>query len=443
MGASRGLSVSAAAEVALRRTADAVAADADRIARDIAKLLHSEVPETAVDPLSFAETERTVRVTLLALIDGWRSGRPPESIEASPELMFQIGVMVRDGIPLGPLLRICNLAHGAFADAWDERIARSDLTPELQARTTRMAHQLTFSWFAALVDRLTAGYLQEQERVARTPETQRRDAVHAALSGDSLDEDALSRTVAYEFRRHHTGLVIWRGTPLSEGEPMALDAQPSLAAVARAVADDLGAAPPLVVAAASAVAWAWIGTREAPDPARLRAAVELARPDDISVAIGEPTAGLSGFRHTHAAALDASRVAMLHGATLATSVVGSLPEGARGDVVPSAAAGVTVAFEDVELVALLSADLHRARRFVARQLGRLATDDEEHARLRATLRVYLEEHGARAATARRLGIHPNTASNRARSCEALIGRPLSERPVELQVALALAHTIGV
>ena len=145
----------------------------------------------------------------------------------------------------------------------------------------------------------------------------------------------------------------------------------------------------------------------------------------MSVAFGEPAAGLPGFRDTHGDALAASRVAMLPGG------------------VAAAPAGATVPFEDVELAALLSDDLHRARRFVARQLRRLATDDDEHARLRATLRVYLEEHTSRTATARRLGIHPNTVSNRARVCEALIERPLTERPVELQVALALAQTIGV
>ena len=146
-------------------------------------MLHREVPETSVDPLSFTETQRTVRVTLLALVDGWRRGKPLEGMTPPPELMFQIGVMVRDGIPLGPLLRICHLGHGAFADAWDERIAHAQLTAELQARTMRLAHQLTFTWFAGLVDQLTAAYLAEQERVARTPETQRREAVHTALSG--------------------------------------------------------------------------------------------------------------------------------------------------------------------------------------------------------------------------------------------------------------------
>jgi DNA-binding PucR family transcriptional regulator len=416
---------SASAEAALRRTADAVVDDADAIAHDIAVMLHREVPETSVDPLSFTETHRTVRVTLLALVDGWRRGKPLERMTPPPELMFQIGVMVRDDIPLGALLRICHLGHGAFADAWDERIARAQLTAELQARTMRLAHQLTFTWFAGLVDRLTAAYLAEQERVASTPETQRREAVHAALSGKAVDLDALSRTAAYEFRRHHTGLILWRGTASSDGVPAALDAQSALAAVARSVADTLGAAPPLVVASASAVAWGWIATREAPDPTTLRGAIEGARPVGISVAFGDPAAGLPGFRDTHGDALAASRVAMLPGGYAA------------------APAGATVAFEDVELAALLSDDLHRARRFVARQLRCLATDDDEHARLRATLRVYLEEQSSRTATARRLGIHPNTASNRARVCEMLIGRPLTDHPVELEVALALAQALGV
>jgi len=411
----------AAAEAALRASADAIVADADAIARTVAELLHREVPEASVDPLSLEETRRTCRATLLALVDGWRRGEPLERVAPPPELLFQVGVMVRDGIPLGPLVRICHLAHGTFADAWDGHIASARLTAEVQALTMRLAHRLTFAWFDGLVERLTAAYAEERERAARTPETQRREAVHAALSGRTVDVDALSRTAAYEFRRRHVGLVLWRGTPLSDGVPAVLDAQPAFAAVAREIAGALGAAAPLVVASASSVAWGWIAVREAPDPVVLAAAVEAARPAGVSIAFGEPAPGLAGFRETHDDALAASRVAMLHAAT---------------------GSGAAVAFADVELAALLSDDLHRARRFVLRRLGDLARDDAPSARLRATLRVFLEEHGSRTATARRLAIHPNTVTNRARACEALIGRSLLERPVELQVALALAHTLG-
>jgi DNA-binding PucR family transcriptional regulator len=415
---------SAAVEVALRASVAAIVADADAIARSVAELLHREVPEASVDPLSLEETRRTCRATLLALVDGWRRGEPLERVPPPPELLFQIGIMVRDGIPLGPLVRICHLAHGAFADAWDERIAGAELTSELQARTMRLAHQQTFAWFDGLVTQLTAAYEEERERAARTPETQRREAVQAALSGKTVDVDALSRTAAYEFRRHHVGLVLWRGTPISDGVPAALDAQPAFAAVAREIAAALRAAPPLVVASASSVAWGWIAVREPVAVAQVRAAVAGARPDGVSVAFADPSPGLQGFRDTHQDALAASRVAMLQGGG-------------------AAAAGAAIAFEDVELAALLSDDLDRARRFVLRQLAQLAEDDPQRARLRATLRIYLEEHGSRTATARRLGIHPNTVTNRAKLCEALVGRSLLERPVELQVALALAETLGV
>jgi DNA-binding PucR family transcriptional regulator len=416
---------SAGVEAALRTAADEIVADADAIARAVAELLHREVPEASVDPLSLEETRRTCRATLLALVDGWRRGEPLERVPPPPELLFQIGIMVRDGIPLGPLVRICHLAHGAFADAWDERIGRAELSAELQARTMRLAHQLTFAWFDGLVAQLTAAYEEERERAARTPETQRREAVQAALSGKTVDLDALSRTAAYEFRRHHVGLVLWRGTAVSDGVPAALDAQPVFAAIAREIAGALRAAPPLVVASASSVAWGWIAVRELPAPAALRAAVDGARPDGVSVAFAEAAPGLEGFRDTHDDALAASRVAMSH------------------DDGTAAAAGVAVHFDDVELAALLSDDLHRTRRFVTRQLGGLAADDAETTRLRATLRVYLEEHGARSGAATRLGIHPNTVTNRVRACEALAGRSLDERRVELQVALVLAETLGV
>ncbi|WP_354700707.1 hypothetical protein DSM112329_00993 [Paraconexibacter sp. AEG42_29] len=414
----------AAAEAALRTTVAVIAEDADAIARTVAALVHREVPEAAVDPVTVEETRRTSRATLLALVDGWRRGEPPAQVQPPPELLFQVGVMVRDGIPLGPLLQILQLAHGALADAWDERITTAGLSPALQARTMRLAHQLTFAWFAGLTAQLTAAYAREHARAARTPDAKRREAVLAALSGRSVDVDALSRTAAHEFRRHHVGLVLWHGAPAGGDVPAALDVPRPLVLAAREVALRLGAPPPLLVPAASAVAWGWVALPAAPAADALRAAVDAARPADTWIASGDPAPGLDGFRATHADALAAAQVAMLGAGTAA-------PDG-----------GGTARYDDVELVALLADDLPRARRFALRRLGDLARDDPDHAVLRATLLVYLEEHGSRTATASRVGVHPNTVTNRARAAEALIGRPLTERPVELQVALALAASLG-
>jgi DNA-binding PucR family transcriptional regulator len=79
---------------------------------------------------------------------------------------------------------------------------------------------------------------------------------------------------------------------------------------------------------------------------------------------------------------------------------------------------------------------------VLEELGPLSVDDDENARLRATLKVYLEENASRVAVSRRLGIHANTVANRVRACQELLGRDLGTRQVELQVALTLAETLG-
>lgn len=410
-----------AAERALRVTAESIVADIDELAHTVTLMMLREVSEASTDPLSLEETRRTTRATLLGLFDGWRRGEPLERLPPPPELLFQLGITARDGIPLAPVLRMCHLAHGAFADIWDERIGAAGLPAEVQAVTIRMGHQLTFAWFDGLVAQLAAAHEEERQRMARTPETVRREAVHAALSGKPVDLDALSRLAGYEFRRRHIGLVLWRGTPVSDGVPAVLDTQPVFAAIAREIATKLGAAPPLVVASASSVAWAWVAVREAPPTQQVYAVVNGARHEGVSLAIGEPAGGLEGFRTTHDDAVVASRIAMLQ---------------------VESASGGTVLFDDVELAALISDDVERTRRFVRRQLGPLAGDDAESARLRTTLRVFLEERGARTAAAKRLGVHPNTVTNRAQACRDLIGRDLSERPVELQVALVLAETLG-
>jgi DNA-binding PucR family transcriptional regulator len=336
-------------------------------------------------------------------------------------LLFQIEVMARDGIPLRPFTRMCHLAHGAFLDAWDAELTKAQLPRDVQLAAIRGAHQLTFQWFDSLVERLTGVYERELARLARTPETIRRAAVVSALTGGAVDLDALSRATGYEFRRQHVGLVLWRTDP---GAPDDLeqraDAQPTLTAAARQIAASAGAGPPLVVPAGSSTAWVWIGVRDSDQLATVQRAAAAFRAPQLAAALGEPAAGLGGFRHTHEDALAAAHVAML--------------QGKRAEPVTS--------FRSVELVALLAGDLRRARLFVLRRLGALAQDDDEHGRMRAALRLHLQGNGNRVAAARELGVHPNTVSNRVRAAEALLAPGQAAGRAELHVALLLAETLG-
>jgi DNA-binding PucR family transcriptional regulator len=63
------------------------------------------------------------------------------------------------------------------------------------------------------------------------------------------------------------------------------------------------------------------------------------------------------------------------------------------------------------------------------------------ARLRATVRAYCEENASPVRTARRLGVHQNTIVYRVNRAEELLGRPIADRRLELEVALRLADAV--
>jgi DNA-binding PucR family transcriptional regulator len=108
-----------------------------------------------------------------------------------------------------------------------------------------------------------------------------------------------------------------------------------------------------------------------------------------------PTA--AGFRSSHAEALQAARIAGLAPAT----------------------AGPVTDYPRVELLSLLATDLPRARAFVARQLGPLASPDEPAERLRETVLAFLAAGGSATRVANELYVHQNTwptASSAPRTC---------------------------
>jgi len=102
--------------------------------------------------------------------------------------------------------------------------------------------------------------------------------------------------------------------------------------------------------------------------------------------------------------------------------------------------GLRVArFADVQLVTLAIGDEQRAREFVTRTLGNLASADPE---LRDTLAVYVREQFSAARTARALYTHRNTVLNRLQRAERLLPLPLAGHGVEVGVALDIAQWLG-
>jgi DNA-binding PucR family transcriptional regulator len=184
------------------------------------------------------------------------------------------------------------------------------------------------------------------------------------------------------------------------------------------LAQSAGAPRPLMFPAATSTLWAWLGTPVDPAPDRLREAIARV-PSDIRVAVGPTRPGITGFRDSHSAALGIQRLLAGH----------------RG--------GERLALhQDLEVTALAGRDLARAAEFVADTLGPLAADTPSAARLRETVRVFLDEAENAPRAADRLHTHRNTVLQRVARATELLGRHPGERRLATELALELAHRIG-
>ena len=168
-------------------------------------------------------------------------------------------------------------------------------------------------------------------------------------------------------------------------------------------------------------AWAWLPLGARHDIALPGLSAKgIGAADGIRFAFGEPALGLPGFRRTHQQALGAQTVA--------------LAAGPSGQLVTS--------FGEVAPLALMSGSIELLQAWVTETLGALADDDEHNARLRDTLRVFLQENGSYKTTAERLILHKNTVQYRVRKAEETLRRPIGQDRLQIELALLASHWLG-
>jgi DNA-binding PucR family transcriptional regulator len=394
--------------------AQAVERDADAIASDIADLLTREVPEISADAQTREDILLRGRAGLLSWARAFLRGVAPDKVESPAEAYAYARALARRGVPLDVLLRVHRLALSVLLQAWEERLGSQHPT-ELLLAATRRSIEVNFQFHDVLMEGLSNEYQRERERWVRGAEALRRDTITAILAQEAVETDGAGRILGYDLRRHHLALVLW-------AEPTPDDPQvlPRLERAATAASAHLEASRPLMLSVDGRTMWAWVGRHTEPPRHLIDSLAAAHKPDGVSIALGAPGQGLTGFRRSHRDAADTMKVALA-------------AERRPGSVIP---------FHTVELAALLAGDPERTRRFVHERLGALATDDDESHRLRATLMLYLEENGSRVATAKRIGVHPNTVANRIRACRDILGRDVGQDQVPLLVALTLASTLG-
>jgi hypothetical protein len=395
---------------AVRELAAELLPRSTEIARSMNDHLFAMMPELRErdDGELRAETLASCEVNIAQVLRLQKLGAGPDALVLPVEAAEWARSLVRRGISLATLLRAYRLGHAWLWDLWSQQLHERVTDGEAFVGAEQQSSAFMFAYIDLISDVLVAEYGTERERVMRSAEQLRAETVRAILAGEPLDGEAAGRRLGYELRRHHVALrVSGRGSELR-----------GLERAAREAAAAVGAGDPLVVATGAATVDVWSGALRPPGPlAGLDAYVP---PDGILVAVGTPGHGIDGFRRSHAEALQAARVTAL----------------ARGE-----GAAVT-RYERVELVSLLASDFPRARAFVATRLGSLATPDEATERLRETVLAFLVAGGSATRVAKQLFVHQNTVAYRVKRAEELLGRRVTQDPIELTCALMLAGILG-
>jgi hypothetical protein len=387
----------------------------EEISATLADTVHEHLPELDEDMRPW--TLQAARANIGLIVTMMREGDDPGSVRPPPEAIGYTKEYVVRGLELSLMQRAYRAAQGVFGGIILEQLRVVTDDADLLAEAMAFFNAWIFAYVEAIERRLTDVYISEHEQWVRGAAAVRAAEVRALLSGaTAVDIAAVSLRLGYELDRCHVGFVVWSE---EDGEQPgdAGDLFERMERLAVAVAKSLGAGPPLTVAEGRHLA-CWAGTGSEPDLSLLRLPRTGAR--GLSVAAGTPAQGVEGFVLTHREALLARRVARLRGRT--TSAFATYP--------------------DLALETLLTEDPEAARRFATRELGPLAAPGDATIRLAATVEIFLEENSSYVGAGRRLGIHANTVAYRVHRAESLLGRPLTERQLELRVALRLARLLG-
>lgn len=383
-----------------------------RLGEEMADLLIDSVPEFARSTdTDFREgTVLSCQSNLTALWEFLGAGASEDEISPPAGAIAWAHELVHRGVGLTALLRAYRLGHALVETRFDEVSSNMDIPPEPRWRVAAYALRFFFIYVDRVCTQLVLDYEQERARWIRGAAAARAEVMTAIIEGQTPDQRAATATLRYDVTRRHVALIVWE----DKGAELGPQRSASLEAAASALADEIGGGPTLTIPIGERIAWAWTQWPGDADP-------HIARPQALRAgqraALGTPAVGLDGMRRSHEEARSARRVAELMGSR----------------------SGSIVHYRSAALAALLTVDPAEAVRFAEAQLGGLAAPDDAVARLRATVRVYLEENLSPARTARRLGIHQNTVVYRIKRAEQVLGRPVVEDALELAVALRVSE----
>lgn len=376
------------------------------LSRGMSAAIEERIPELAVDGIvqdvrRGCESVALGVLGMLAVDAGFDPG-------AALGVVTGPGELVARGVGSDVMLHSLQLAHGFAHGAVIDAVARF-VPPDEQFAESRRITEALFAVMEAVSSAMIAEFDRAHSRWQATYSAARLDVIEQLLRGETVSAEHAGEVLGYDLSRHHTALVVWVDDAAAHGSG-------ALERVAADILSRAGCNDTVVQPIGRARVWAWGATVQPGSGAD-----DQVVPPGVRVAVGHGEPGASGFRVSHQRALEATRLG-------------------QRSVRPDRR---LFAYDDVDLLVMLAERPDLLRSFVGRELGGLVDTGASTATIRDTLRVYLDTGRSLQDTAARLHVARNTVAYRVRRAEELRGRPLGEHLVQLQVALAVVHELGV
>jgi len=387
------------------------------LAADIYRLIVKEIPALHGDSRALTLLEASVAENVSTVLHILQHGIDLEHVRAPAAAAEYARRLAQHGVPVAALLRAYRIGSARFQECCLAELGRrTDRASVVSATGMRIAGTLN-AYIDRVSEEVLGAYESEKEKWLRNQSAARAARVRALLREDQPDVAGSEAILGYRLRQYHLGVVTWITRAPAGGNALGL-----LERAAGEVAAQAGCDGRLMFVPqdeCSAYAWLPLGGRR--DVSLADVCVKgIGSGERIRFAFGEPALGVTGFRRTHQQAVSAQAVAL-----------------AAGPAAPSVSA-----FAEVAPLALMSGSLELLRAWVAETLGPLAGDDENNARLRETLRVFLQENLSYKATAERLVLHKNTVQYRVRKAEESLQHPVAQDRLLIELALLATQQLG-
>ena len=315
-------------------------------------------------------------------------------------------------VPQKAIHRSYRVGSFTMLEAWTDFVAAESVAkgvdPVAARRAEKLVAQIVLTYHDFIASQVAETYTRDYELHSRSRAHMRRNLVRDLLGSEEAAVSAFDAAIlSYELSDWHIALLL---------PTTAENAATHLAAKLRNSASCRATLTYPLTLTSTVV---WLG-RIKPWTDECRERVQQALDaDGVTASMSEPLEGIAGFRGTLEQARNTEHI---------RSAIGSN------------SSSTCLRFADVALEILLLQNHDIATTFVEYELGALAEDNAEAARLRDTIEA-CSRLGSNVAAAAALNLHEHTVRNRLTKAESILGRSISSRNTEIQVAVRLAKLL--